>query len=64
MKEFKNFLCTDDSYYFVLSYLEKIGDFSKRVCEMTKEEFLEKYDKAFLYNRNKIMNNDEYLKTL
>ena len=60
MKEFSNFLCTDDSYYFVLSYLDEVNDLSKKVCDMTKEEFLEKYDKAVLYNRNKIMNNNEY----
>lgn len=49
MKEFKNFLCTDDSYYFVLSYLDEVNDLSKKVCEMSKEEFLKKFDKAFLY---------------
>ena len=60
MKEFRNFICTDDSYYFVLSYLDEVNDLSKKVCDMTKEEFLEKYDKAVLYNRNKTMNNNEY----
>lgn len=64
MKEFKHIVIPDDAYYFVLSYLDEVNDLQKKVCDMTKEEFLEKYDKAVLYNRNKVMNNDEFFETL
>lgn len=64
MKEFKNIIIPDDVYYLVLSHIEKHTDYKKKVYDMSKEEFLEAYDKAVAYNRSQILSMDEYFKTL
>lgn len=63
MKEFKNIVIPDDVYYLILSHIDT-SNINERVCDMTKERFLEVYDEAVLKLRSQIMSNDEYYKLL
>lgn len=63
MKEFKNFIIPDDVYYLVLSHVDTLST-NEKVCDMTKERFIEVYDEAVAKLRSQIMDNDEYYETL
>lgn len=54
------FIAPDRIVYFVLSYLDLTKERKRVYGEMNKEEFLETYEKAILYNESNIMNNEEY----